>query len=515
MLSTAVIVFREVLEMSMIIGIILAATRGLTGRMLWIGGGFAGGAAGAGLVAFFTETISNLASGLGQELMNACILFTASIFIGWTALWMRKHFRDMTSHIKKVGEEVAHGHLPLYSLFFVVALAVLREGSEIVLFVYGMMISGQGVLSIAAGSLLGALLGLMAGVMIYAGLLKMSAKYMFKVTNVLLILLVAGLSAQGAAFLSAAGYFSGYSAPLWDSSWLVSDASLAGKALHGLIGYSAHPTLIQGMFYIATLAGLCGIIAWMESGKKPATVRAVAAGVVLLGCLFIHSGRALAVDNIYSPIVHEKELEFEYSGNRSFDGQHDKNNVQSHEVEIAWGVNDRWKTELTGEFEKEPDESLIMSALLWENVIQFAEQGQHWLDSGVLLAYAHAWENDAPDAVEAKLLLEKEWGRFLHQANLGLEQEIGPHASGGPARSFNWSSRYRYDMHFEPGFEFQNDFGKGNETSRYSEQEHYLGPSVYGNITRNIKYEAAYLFGISDAAATGAARVKLEYEMHL
>jgi high-affinity iron transporter len=511
MLSTAIIVFREVLEMAIVIGIILAATRGLAGRMLWIGGGFAGGAAGAGLVAFFTETISRQASGLGQELMNALILFTAALFIGWTALWMRKHFRDMTSHIRQVGQEVAHGHLPLYSLFFVIALAVLREGSEIVLFVYGMVISGQGVVSIASGILLGAVLGLMAGIMIYAGLLKMSAKYMFKVTNVLLILLVAGLSAQGAAFLSAAGYFSDYAATLWDSSWLVSDASLAGKALHGLIGYSAHPTVIQGIFYIATLAGLCGIIGWTELGRK----HGVAAGVVLLGCLFFNPEQARAVDNIYSPIVHEKEVEFEYSANRTFDGQRDKNNVQTHEAEIAWGVNDRWKTELTGEFEKEPDESAIMSALLWENVIQFSEQGEHWLDSGVLLAYAHSWQSGAPDAVEAKLLLEKEWGKFLHQANLGLEQEIGSHATGGPARSFNWSSRYRYNMHFEPGFEFQNDFGKGNETNNFNEQEHYLGPSAYGFITNNIKYEAAYLFGISDAAATGATRMKLEYEMYL
>jgi high-affinity iron transporter len=273
MLSTAIVVFREILEMALILGIILAATRGLAGRMLWITGGFAGGAAGAGLVAFFTETISNLASGLGQELMNAFILFTASVVIGWTALWMRKHFRSMTSHIKKAAQDVVHGDLPLYSLSFVVGLAVLREGSEIVLFVYGMALSGQGALSIAAGSLIGALSGMMAGVMLYFGLLKMSAKYMFKVTNILLILLVAGLSAQGAVFLSAAGYFDGYSAPMWDSSWLVSDASIAGKALHGLIGYSAHPTLIQGIFYVATLTGLFGLIAWMDSDRKQASVR--------------------------------------------------------------------------------------------------------------------------------------------------------------------------------------------------------------------------------------------------
>ncbi|MCE9507942.1 MAG: FTR1 family protein [Alphaproteobacteria bacterium] len=513
MLSTAIVVFREALEMAMIIGIILAATRGLSGRMLWIAGGFAGGIAGAGLVAFFTETISSLASGLGQELLNAFILFAASLVIGWTVLWMRKHFRSMTSHIKKVGHDVAQGTMPLYSLSLVIGLAVLREASEIVLFIYGMILSGQGVLSIAAGSLAGALSGVTVGAMIYFGLLKMSTQYMFKVTNILLILLVAGLSAQGAVFLSAAGYFEGYSLPMWDSSWLISDAGIAGKVLHGLIGYSAHPTLIQGIFYVATLTGLFGIIAWMESDRKPA--RAVMTGAVLLGCLLVSPGPARAADKIYSPIVHEGELELEYSGSRTFDGQHDKNNIQSHEVEVAYGVNSRWKTELTGEFEKEPDESFVMSNMLWENVVQFSEQGEYWLDAGALVSYVHGFASHAPDAIEAKLLLEKEWGRFLHRANIGIEQEIGPNAGGGPDRSVNWSSRYRHDMHFEPGFEIQSGFGKANENPGFNEQEHYIGPAVYGAINRNIKYEAAYLAGISDAAADGAGRLLLEYETPL
>ncbi len=127
MLSTAIVIFREALEIALIVGIILAATHGLQGRMKWILGGMAAGSAGAGLVACFAQTISAAASGMGQEFFNAMILFTAALFIGWTVLWMRSHGRAMTLHFKQVGHDVMAGKLPFYSLSLIIALAILRE----------------------------------------------------------------------------------------------------------------------------------------------------------------------------------------------------------------------------------------------------------------------------------------------------------------------------------------------------------------------------------------------------
>src|SRR5262245_23207004 len=99
MLSTAIIIFREMLEIAMILGVVLAATRGMAGRGLWVAGGFTAGCAGAGLVAAFVETISAALSGMGQEIFNASILLIAALFIGWTALWVRKNARTMTSEL--------------------------------------------------------------------------------------------------------------------------------------------------------------------------------------------------------------------------------------------------------------------------------------------------------------------------------------------------------------------------------------------------------------------------------
>ena len=181
---------------------------------------------------------------------------------------------------------------------------------------------------------------------------------------------------------------------------------------------------------------------------------------------------------------------------------------------MEYGLTDRLTLELNGEFEKEPDEHLRSSKMGVGGRYQFFEQGQYWLDSGLLLAYGASTHREEADELEAKLLLEKQWGKTLHRANIGLVQEVGPHAEGGPERELLWSSRYLFSNHFEPGFEIQSSFGKANEHPSYNEQEHYIGPAAYGEIMPGLKYEAAYLLGASDAAAEGAGRVLLEYEFY-
>lgn len=278
MLASAIILFRESIEIAMILGVVLVATRGLPGRGPWIAGGVLAGLAGAGLIALFAEAISASLEGMGQEYFNAAILFTAALFIGWTAVWIRKHARHMSAHFRQVGAEVKAGALPLYTLSVIVGLALLREGAEIVLFVYGMSLSGQTTASIVSGCAIGLAAGTVCGLMLYYGLLKIPARYVLRVTSGLLVLLVAGLAAQGVNYLSSAGLFSSLSATVWDSSWLLSDESLLGQTLHSLIGYSAQPTQIQLMTYLASLFLLLGCIARVEAraNAKPLVTSAQA-----------------------------------------------------------------------------------------------------------------------------------------------------------------------------------------------------------------------------------------------
>ncbi|MGH6976328.1 MAG: FTR1 family protein, partial [Stellaceae bacterium] len=137
MLAVAVIVFREVLEAALIVSIVLAATVGVPRRGRTVALGIAAGIAGAALVAAFTGEIALAVAGMGQELFDAAILFTAVAMLGWHNVWMQRHGRDLAVSASQVGNAVRTGARPLYALGLVVGLAVLREGSEVVLFVYG------------------------------------------------------------------------------------------------------------------------------------------------------------------------------------------------------------------------------------------------------------------------------------------------------------------------------------------------------------------------------------------
>src|SRR5579863_6208312 len=133
MLPTAIIVFREVLEAALIVGIVLAASRGAPGRGLWVAGGILAGIIGALGVAASAGAISAAAAGIGQELFDATILFAAVGMLGWHNIWMSSHGRDLAAHAVELGTAVRSGVAPLWALASAVALAVLREGSEVVL----------------------------------------------------------------------------------------------------------------------------------------------------------------------------------------------------------------------------------------------------------------------------------------------------------------------------------------------------------------------------------------------
>jgi len=255
MLASAIIVFREVLEAALVVGIVLAATKGVAGRGGWVGLGLAAGAVGAGLVAAFAARISEAAAGMGQEVFNAAVLFAAAFRLGWHNVWMGRHGREMAADIGAVGQAVQAGERPLYALAVVIGLAVLREGSEVVLFLYGIAAAAQGEsAAILAGGLVGLGGGALAGYAIYSGLARIPTRRLFAVTTWLILLLAAGMAAQGAGFLLQAGLLPSVGGALWDSSSLLSETSILGRVLHTLVGYIAQPDGMQLIFYAATIA---------------------------------------------------------------------------------------------------------------------------------------------------------------------------------------------------------------------------------------------------------------------
>src|SRR5947209_12422186 len=170
----------------------MAATQGVPNRSLWVGGGIAGGALGAVVVAGFAETLAAAMAGIGQEVFNAAILFAAVAMLGWHNVWMRRHASELAGAANRLGAAVRAGTEPLWALSFAVGLAVLREGSEVVLFLYGIAAAGDGgTVPMALGGALGLAAGAGAGAGLYLGLLRIPLRHLFTVTSWLVLLLAA------------------------------------------------------------------------------------------------------------------------------------------------------------------------------------------------------------------------------------------------------------------------------------------------------------------------------------
>jgi high-affinity iron transporter len=276
MLATLLIVFREVIEAGLIVGIVLAASRGVSQRGRWVGYGVVGGVAGACLVAAFAAQLAALFQGSGQELFNAAILTLAVGMLTWHNVWMASHGRSMARDMRALGAEVVAGERPLIALAVVVGVAVLREGSEVVLFLYGIVASGgTSTAALCVGGALGVLAGAAVSALMYFGLLTIPAGRLFAATSGLITLLAAGLAAQAVAFVQQAGDAEILTAPVWDTSWVLSDDSIAGRLLHTLIGYTDQPSGAQLLVYLATMLVILGLMRLVGS-RRLASSRAVA-----------------------------------------------------------------------------------------------------------------------------------------------------------------------------------------------------------------------------------------------
>lgn len=258
MFATALIVFRESLEAALFVGIVAAATQGLAGRARWLNAGVGAGALGAVALALLAQHLSGWLDGLGQDVVNIGVLSLALAMLLWHCIWVTTHSREMAIGAKQLGQSVHDGQRAPWALVVAVALAVLREGAETVLFVSGSL-TGGGTTAPGAALMAGAL-GLLAGagigLVIYAGLARVPARHIFSVTNLLIALLAGSLASQLARALAQAGFLEVWTSPLWDTGQLLAPDSAAGTFLHALVGYDARPSAAQLTAYAAVLLAI-------------------------------------------------------------------------------------------------------------------------------------------------------------------------------------------------------------------------------------------------------------------
>jgi high-affinity iron transporter len=272
MLGAAIIVFREVIEAGLIVGIVLAATKDVPGRTLHVIAGAAAGVLGAAILAGFAGSLSSALQGMGQEVFNASVLAIAVVMLGWHNVWMAQHGRELAAELKATGHAVASGKRTLIALSAVVGIAVLREGFEVVLFLYGKMIADNSSWwEIFGGGAIGLIGGAALSLALFAGLVIIPPRYLFATTNILIAFLAAGMASQCVHYLDQAGIVNVLGGTLWDTSAILPADSILGRILRTVIGYDDRPSILQAIVYLLTLAAIFGAMrVFAPTAARPA-----------------------------------------------------------------------------------------------------------------------------------------------------------------------------------------------------------------------------------------------------
>jgi high-affinity iron transporter len=220
-------------------------------RSRWLSFGVAAGAFGSVLMASAMGRISSWADGIGQDIVSLCILIIALCMLAWHCIWVSPNSSQMVQDAKKIGASTSKGNQSLWALAIAVALSVLREGAETVLFVSGLITgSSESLGAIISSVAIGLTLGTLAGWLIYEGLGQVKPQRLFAVTNILILMLAGSLASQLAKTATQADWISLFGEQAWDISALLPNDSAIGMVLHGVIGFDASPTQLQVLFYL-------------------------------------------------------------------------------------------------------------------------------------------------------------------------------------------------------------------------------------------------------------------------
>ncbi|EAA4616355.1 FTR1 family protein [Salmonella enterica] len=268
MIAVILIVFREVLEAGLIISVILAACKGYKISHLVIAG-ITSGVIFSGLLALFTNSIENALSGTGQEVFNSALLLTATLMLSWQIVWMSTKGKEMADASRNEVRNILSEGNKNYAIAVVVAIAVMREGSEVVLFMYSIIIStGTSVTAMFTGGIIGIGAGIVFTFLLYRGLILIPLKFIFLLSNIVLTFIAAGLASQGIGILSSIDIIPAIKDTVWDSSWLLSDNSWQGGLARAIFGYTSTPSGVQIITWILVAALILSISSLLKR-KKP------------------------------------------------------------------------------------------------------------------------------------------------------------------------------------------------------------------------------------------------------
>jgi high-affinity iron transporter len=253
MFKIAIIIFRECLEIALLLGVILASTSHIKNSRIYVIMGAMTGIVLASIFAFFIRTVTIVYGTYGDEIFDSSVILLTAVIISWTVVWMQGYTQKIKNNLGKLAEKIITNNASKTLLVAIVASTIFREGAEIILLVYGISSASLSASEYVIGLVIGSISGFIVGVVIYTGLIKLAGKYIFKVSTILLILIAAGLASEAAGILTSVGVIEMYRETLWDTSWLIDNNSIVGKLLHITVGYDSKPNGMQIIFYLSSI----------------------------------------------------------------------------------------------------------------------------------------------------------------------------------------------------------------------------------------------------------------------
>ena len=243
-------------------------------------------------------------------------------------------------------------------------------------------------------------------------------------------------------------------------------------------------------------------------------VKLTRALVVLCPLLVPSMLRAAPNDYVLTPIVEqgEKEIDFKWGA----ENRKDMASGTATSLGFGLGVNSWWFTELYGKWKREPGQSNAFDALEWENRFQLTKTGKYPLDIGFLLEIERPKDRSEGYELTYGPLLQAEWGAIQGNLNLLWQKHVRASEPFETELHYQVQLKYRASEKFEWGAQGFGSLGRWDKWAPSSEQQHKLGPAVFGKIRTGakqaIKYNAAILFGTNDASPRTTLRLQTEYE---
>jgi high-affinity iron transporter len=271
MLATYVLFLREGLEASLIVSILFAVLRQLgqmhQARAIWTGVGLAILCSILSGVLIFT-LVHAYADTTGQTIFETCTYLVAVVLLTSMTFWMQKHSRSLKQEITVKAQAAGSG----FAFGLLAFTFVGREGVESAFFTLAFAFQTNGWL-LLLGGLLGVLSSIVLCVLIYRLGYRLNYRIFFRIMGILLLFFAAGLLADAVQNMQGLGWITLGTAPLWNTSRLLSESSTVGDLLHSFVGYAEEPTALQGTLYVLFLLISCGLFGWMTrkpSSGKPA-----------------------------------------------------------------------------------------------------------------------------------------------------------------------------------------------------------------------------------------------------